>query len=87
MTQLDRVTGIERFAINRGGQLDTSVELDRCRHCGESAGYRDDPQDYRYMRVECSNTSCGIATPFHYSSRRTAAYAWNRRPGSPPKEL
>lgn len=82
---ITKVDGIERFPTLRGGSMDTSTDLRRCPFCDSPAGYRWDPQHRDYLRAECSNTSCGIATPFHYKTREDAAYAWNRKPGDPPK--
>lgn len=82
---ITKVDGIERNLIMQHGLLDTSVELQRCPFCGSPAGYRVDPQHRDFLRAECSNTSCGIATPYHYKTREDAAYAWNRKPGDPPK--
>lgn len=76
------VDGIERHPTFQSHQLDTSVDLIRCRCCGSVAGYR---EDRGYLRAECANTSCAIATPFHYKTREDAAYAWNRKPGDPAK--
>jgi hypothetical protein len=39
------------------------------------------------LRAECANTSCGLATPYHYKTREDTAYAWNRRPGMPAKRI
>lgn len=82
MGKITTVEGIERPCVWRdlSGHLDTAVELRRCPFCGFAAGFRPDPQDRNYLRAECSNTSCGIATPFHYKTREAAVVAWNRRP-------
>ena len=76
------VGGIERHSIPQTNLLDTDPVLQACPFCGSDAGYRG-PVPVRgfghALRAECSNTSCGIATPFHHRSRRQAAEAWNRR--------
>lgn len=80
MGKVTTVAGIERFPTMQHGLLDTSITLNRCKHCGHEAGFRRDPARDGSLRAECSNTSCGIATPFHYRTRETAAIAWNRTP-------
>jgi hypothetical protein len=81
---ITRVDGLEMFAKFRHGPfIDTDPMLDRCRHCGSEAGYREHEYD-KLLRVECSNTSCGIATPYHYKTRELALKAWNRTPENPP---
>lgn len=80
---LTTVAGLERFPTLQGNLLDTSVELRRCPMCDSVAGFRANP--HGDIRAECSNTSCAIQTPYHYRTRETAAYAWNRQPGDPPK--
>lgn len=79
MGKVTTVAGIEGFLKVQHGLLDTSAMLSRCKHCGHEAGFRGDPRD-GLLRVECANTSCGIATPFHYRTREAAAVAWNRQP-------
>jgi Lar family restriction alleviation protein len=54
-----------------------------CPFCGDEAGFRKDkqrhhPPEFPYA-VECSQTSCGVRTPFHYKTEAAAAEAWNRR--------
>lgn len=85
MSNTTTVDGIERHPTLQTGLLDTSTDLKRCPFCDSVAGYRLDGNGL--IRAECANTSCGIATPYHYKSREDAAYAWNRRPGDPPKRV
>ena len=85
---LDKVAGIEMNPNKMGrGTLDTSDALDPCNRCGAPAGFRPVAAGPHpgLLRAECSNTSCAIATPYHYRTREDAAYAWNRKPGDPPK--
>ena len=78
----DKVGGIERFPIFRDGLMESDARFRHCPFCGSEAGFRKDRQnDYR---AECSNTSCGVATPYHYKTVESALYAWNRKPGDPP---
>lgn len=83
--QLDTVGGIEKFAIMRNGLMTTDgPALKPCPMCGHEAGYMESERagferDPHRIRVECSNTSCGVMTPRHYATRETAAEAWNRR--------
>lgn len=80
MSSVTRVDGLEMFAKFRHGPfIDTDRQLRSCPFCGSEAGYREDPRD-KFLRVECSNTSCGIATPYHYKTRDLALKAWNRTP-------
>jgi hypothetical protein len=81
MIKKDTVAGLEMF-IHRPSGLDQSVELNRCKHCGHLAGFRDEGKrghDSFSVSVECTNTSCGIKTPQHYKDRESAAKAWNRK--------
>ena len=87
MSKVTTVGGLERHPTMQSGLLDTSIDLARCPMCGSEVGYRTDTQQPHYLRAECANTSCGVATPFHYKSREDAAYAWNRRPGMPAKRV
>jgi hypothetical protein len=81
---ITRVDGLEMFAKMRHGPfVDTSTALRPCPFCGSEAGYREDARD-KHLRVECSNTSCGVATPYHYKTRAWALKAWNRTPENPP---
>lgn len=82
-SKITTVAGLERFPTLKHNLLDQSAELRRCPMCDSVAGFR--PDNHGYIRAECANTSCGIATPFHYRNREDAKYAWNRRPGDPPK--
>ncbi len=80
MGKVTTVAGIERHPTLQSGLLDTSDLLHRCKHCGHVAGFRQSRELPAYLRAECSNTSCAIATPFHYKTRESAAAAWNRTP-------
>lgn len=77
MSKITTVAGIERHPLLQSGLLDTSDLLMNCPFCGHVSGFRDGVKPY--LRAECSNTSCGVATPFHYKTREDAATAWNRR--------
>jgi hypothetical protein len=70
------VGGIERHPTLQSGLLDTDERLSVCPFCGATAGLR---EQYQMLRAECSNTSCGVATPYHYRTRELAIEAWNRR--------
>lgn len=83
MGDVTNVDGIERHPTLQSGLLDTSIDLRHCRMCGSVCGFREN--GLGYLRAECANTSCGIATPYHYKTREDAAYAWNRKPGDAPK--
>jgi len=82
--RITTVDGIQMY--NHHPRLDVCDELSRCPFCGYEAGY--DTTDLiacapgRWIKVECINSSCGVATPFHYRTRETARDAWNRRPGT-----
>lgn len=79
------VNGVERFATPYPAGLEGDVALLRCPFCNDQAGYRQQASlgDPFVFRVECSNTSCMVATPYHYKTRDTAKAAWNRRaPGA-----
>ena len=81
---LTRVDGLEMHPKG-GNMMETDPLFHRCKTCGAESGFRRDDTHPRMYRGECSNTSCGIATPFHYKTREDAAYAWNRKPGDPAK--
>lgn len=86
--QITTVAGLEQFLTHKGrGSLDTApgVLLD-CPFCGHDAAFTDRGKvghDHYTVAAQCSNTSCGVRTPEHYTSRETAAEAWNRRPNRP----
>lgn len=74
--KITTVGGIERHPTLQSGLLDTDDRLSACPFCGTVAGFREQQQ---MLRAECSNTSCGVATPYHYRTRELAIEAWNRR--------
>lgn len=74
--KITTVGGIERHPTLQSDLLDTDDRLLPCPFCGTVAGIRD---MYQMFRAECSNTSCGVATPYHYRMRELAIEAWNRR--------
>jgi Restriction alleviation protein Lar len=75
------VGGIEMY--NHHERLELDGLLRHCPFCGYEAGY--DTTDLianapgKWIRVECTNSSCGVATPFHYRTRESAREGWNRR--------
>jgi hypothetical protein len=86
--KITTVGGIEMFPTQMGrpGIMDTSPDLLACPFCGHQAGYRGPVHlqagfntSDEWIRAECSNTSCGVATPYHYRTREAARDAWNRR--------
>lgn len=81
MSNVTTVGGLEMFQKLRPMPLDTDPGVLRpCPFCGHEAAYEDHGQlQAMRRRVVCSNTSCGIATPWHYMTREAAAAAWNRR--------
>lgn len=91
MSKLTTVGGIESHPMCRDGLMEIPGDgiLENCNRCGAIAGFRVDPRGpvVGMVRAECSNSSCAIATPFHYRTWMDAAYAWNRKPGDPPKRL
>lgn len=84
--QVTTVTGIECWGWQgrHPGHLYPvpALRLAKCPFCGDEAGFTKDirraPPEFPYA-VECSQTSCGIRTPFHYRTEEAAAEAWNRR--------
>ncbi len=89
-----KVAGLEMHAVFHPHEIDTAPDmLKDCPFCGATAGFTDGNRrglpmkggDAYTVAAGCSNTSCGIRTPEHYKTREDAAYAWNRRPGDPPK--
>lgn len=81
MTKITTVAGLVRHPTMTA-QLDTCSTLLPCPFCGHEGAFRDVGRaghDHYTVSVECSNTSCGVKTPQHYSSRDTARVAWNRR--------
>jgi len=80
------VAGLEQWAILRDVSLDLPKPgvLKACPFCGHPAAFADNSKRYQghdkyVIAVSCSNTSCGVVTPGHYTTRETAAEAWNRR--------
>lgn len=78
------VGALEQFIGNKGkGSLDTAPGvLLACPFCGHDAAFTDRGKvghDHYTVAAQCSNTSCGVRTPEHYTNRESAAEAWNRR--------
>ena len=81
---IDEVAGIECMGMmgRHPTNLDTDPQtLQPCPFCGHAAAYREGDRrgDTHPVAVECSNSSCAVATPKHYQDRVSAAAAWNRR--------
>jgi Lar family restriction alleviation protein len=83
MGEKTTVGGLEMTAMDHSGALDTAPGiLKPCPFCGHEAAFTDGKyrgHDAYVVAVQCSNTSCGVATPSHYKTRESAAAAWNRR--------
>lgn len=81
MSKITTVGGLEMHPLLRDRPLDTDpLTLSPCPFCGHQAAYEDRGLlQLMRRRVVCSNTSCGVATPWHYATRERAAEAWNRR--------
>ncbi len=76
------VGGLQRYSTLQSNLLNTDIRLSHCPFCGAEAGFRgqriNTPQP-SYIRVECSNTSCGVSIPYHYMTEGLAIQASNRQ--------
>ncbi len=68
--------------LGNADRLETDARLKLCPFCGAKGAFRlrdKAGHDTHTIKVECTNSSCGVATPEHYATRESAIEAWNRR--------